>query len=97
MAKKQQPRRKRHVPLRTCVVCGDRVAKRDLVRIVLTADEGPLVDPSGRRSGRGAYLCHKDECWDRARKGRALDKALRTTLSQDEKDKLAAQRPIAPT
>ena len=91
-AKKKQPRRK-HVPLRTCVICGDRVAKGDLVRIVRTVEEGLLVDLTGRRGGRGAYLCHKDTCWDRARQGRALDKALRTTLAQDEKDRLADQRP----
>jgi hypothetical protein len=57
------------------------------VRIV-RGPEGVEVDPSGKKPGRGAYLCHQRECWQQAiRKGR-LDAALKTRLTQDEKLRL---------
>jgi len=68
----------------SCRSTGD---KRDLVRIVRTA-EGVQPDPGGKRAGRGAYLCHNPACWQQAlRKGR-LDAALRTALTADEKLRL---------
>ncbi|HEX5139780.1 MAG TPA: YlxR family protein [Dehalococcoidia bacterium] len=77
----------RKAPQRTCVSCRSTGDKRALVRIV-RGPEGVEVDPSGKKPGRGAYLCHQRECWQQAiRKGR-LDAALKTRLTQDEKLRL---------
>ncbi len=63
--KRQGPRPK-HVPQRMCVACREHDAKRGLIRIVRTP-EGPVgLDPTGKRNGRGAYLCHNPACWERA-------------------------------
>jgi predicted RNA-binding protein YlxR (DUF448 family) len=83
----QQGRRK-HVPQRTCVVCRETNAKRTLTRIVRTADEGVLVDPTGKRNGRGAYLCSQPSCWHNAVESNVLEKALRTTLTTDDRQRL---------
>ena len=71
----------RHVPQRTCVSCGSTTAKRDLIRLVRTPSGAVEADPTGKRPGRGAYLCHNPACWDRAIKKGRLENALRTKLS----------------
>ena len=77
----------RQAPQRTCVSCRSTSDKRTLVRIV-RGPEGVEADPSGKKPGRGAYLCHQPECWQLAiRKGR-LDAALKTRLTPDEKLRL---------
>ncbi|MBN1966376.1 MAG: YlxR family protein [Anaerolineae bacterium] len=87
----QQPRK--HTPQRTCVVCRVTADKRALTRIVRTPDEGVVVDPTGKRNGRGAYLCHDPACWDEALTGDVLSRALRTTLTADDRARLQAARP----
>ncbi len=89
MAKKQLKGRRKHIPLRRCVACGESMSKRSLVRIVRTADRGLVVDPTGKLAGRGAYLCRQETCWQKvaASKG-ILSRALRVNLSNDELDGL---------
>jgi predicted RNA-binding protein YlxR (DUF448 family) len=83
VARKARPR---HIPQRTCVACRRTSAKRELVRIVRTPEGGVEVDPTGKRSGRGAYLCPTPDCWRLAiQKGR-LDRALKTSLSAHDKE-----------
>ena len=82
----------RHVPERTCVICGTKNAKRDLVRIVLTPDGECVVDETGKRPGRGAYLCHRETCWDQAANGGRLGHALRGNLSDEDKERLRTYR-----
>jgi len=79
---------KNHIPQRTCVACRTSGPKRDLVRLVKTVDGAIEVDPSRKRDGRGAYLCAKSACWERALKGGALGSALRTTVSTADRDAL---------
>ncbi|MFN2297671.1 MAG: YlxR family protein [Anaerolineales bacterium] len=76
----------KHVPTRTCVGCRETIAKRSLIRIVRGPD-GIRVDPSGKASGRGAYLHQRRECWENALRG-PLEQALKTDLTPDERDML---------
>ena len=91
--------RRKHVPQRTCVTCRQVRNKRDLVRIVRTADAGVVVDPTGKRAGRGAYLCRARACWETALapRSRLLDHALKTTLSDAERAALRAFAQSLPT
>lgn len=75
--------RPRHIPLRTCVVCREKDAKRDFVRIVRTLDGNVEIDPTGKKNGRGAYLCTRFACWERAAGGTALDRALRIDVGEE--------------
>lgn len=86
-----QPRRK-HIPVRTCIVCKNRDGKRALVRLVRT-DAGIQVDPSGKMNGRGAYLCHHKACWERAISTEVLSKALKTTLTDEDLERLHRAMP----
>ncbi len=90
MAKRRQSK---HVPKRTCVACRNSMDKRLLIRVVRTLDDGIVVDFTGKRNGRGAYLCGDPACWDKAMSSRILDQALRTEVSQAEKEALMAYRP----
>ena len=80
----------RHIPQRTCVACRSERPKREMVRIVRAPDGAVSVDPTGKRSGRGAYLCLQPPCWQTALKRRALDKALKTELTAADRAALAA-------
>ena len=63
-------------------------AKRELVRLVHVADGSVEVDTSGKKAGRGAYLCPTQECWEAGLKGNRLEHTLRTTLTQDNREQL---------
>lgn len=79
---------RKHIPQRTCVVCRETDAKRSLTRLVRTADEGVQIDLTGKRNGRGAYLCNQPSCWQRAVESDVLEKALRTTLTPEDRQRL---------
>lgn len=83
--------RPKHVPVRMCVVCREKAGKRTLMRVVRTAD-GVQVDPSGKMDGRGAYLCDQDQCWERAMTSDVLAKALRTSITQQDRVQMRTGR-----
>lgn len=87
MAKKAEKRPK-HVPQRSCVGCRQVLPKRELIRIVRTAD-GVRVDLKGKTAGRGAYLHNQRACWEKGLKG-ALAHALKTELSDQDRATLQA-------
>ena len=80
--------RQKHIPLRTCVSCGTKAAKRDLLRIVASKDGGSQLDPSGRANGRGAYVCWSGECSPRGLIQGRVQHALRAEISQEQWDDL---------
>ena len=80
--------RPRHIPQRTCVACRRTTAKRELVRIVRTPQGAVEIDPTGKTSGRGAYLCKAQQCWQLALKKERLDYALKAKLTSQEKEAL---------
>ncbi len=93
----QPPRRQRHAPQRTCIVCRRQVDKRRLTRVVRTADSGVLIDPTGKRNGRGAYLCDQPACWERVIQHAAiLNQALNAQVTEAELAAIAAdpRRPM---
>jgi predicted RNA-binding protein YlxR (DUF448 family) len=87
---KQPVIHQKHIPQRTCVVCRETSAKRTLTRLVRTADEGVQIDLTGKRNGRGAYLCDQVSCWQRAIESDVLAKALRTELTEADRQRLNA-------
>jgi uncharacterized protein len=77
----------KHVPERTCIVCRQKAEKRRLSRFVRTP-EGVFADPSGKRDGRGAYLCDNTVCRQRAASTEILAKALKLVLSEDDRQRI---------
>ncbi len=78
----------RHVPQRTCIACGEKRPKRELVRIVGTASGEAEVDPSGKRSGRGAYFCKALACWESGLRRDRLEHVLRLKISPENRQRL---------
>lgn len=90
MSDKQAGRRK-HAPQRTCIACRRQVDKRRLTRVVRTPDAGVVIDPSGKRNGRGAYLCDQAACWEKVvRHPAILNQALETHVTEEELAAIAA-------
>lgn len=79
--------RRKHVPVRSCVVCREKAGKRQLTRVVRAA-AGVQIDPTGKMAGRGAYLCDQASCWERATTSDVLAKALRTSLTPEDRERL---------
>ena len=81
----------RKAPIRTCVACGATADKRELLRVVRSPEGSVAFDASGKKPGRGAYLCAEERCFARARAKRLLDARLRVKLSAGDYDRLKAE------
>lgn len=81
----------KQAPVRKCVGCQQMFPKRDLIRVVLTPEGEIHLDATGKRNGRGAYLCQSAQCLQLARKRRALERALKTSIPGPLYDQLAVQ------
>ena len=77
--------RPKHVPQRTCVSCRESKPKRELLRIVRTPDGHVMIDATGKKSGRGAYLCARLSCWENALKKKRLEQEFELTLSDEDR------------
>ena len=75
---------KKHNPQRTCIVCRKTQDKRALIRVVRTPTGNIIVDPTGKANGRGAYLCHRPNCWQKGLQKKLLANALKTTPSAED-------------
>lgn len=83
--------RPKKMPLRRCVGCQEMFAKRDLIRVVLTPEGDIQLDSTGKRNGRGAYLCKKEACLQLARKRKSLERSLKTSIPDGLYDDLAVR------
>ena len=81
----------RKIPQRQCVGCRTMKDKKELIRIVKTPEGQIVADATGKKSGRGAYICQNPECLKRARKARALERAFDTAIPAEVYDALEAQ------
>jgi uncharacterized protein len=88
--KKTKGPRPKHVPVRMCIACRRTDAKRGLLRLVRDAEGRVTLDPTGKRAGRGAYVCHDPACWETMLKRQGLERALRVEAIQPE-DRLALE------
>ncbi len=77
-----------NIPLRMCLGCGEMLGKKGLLRIVRSKDGEISADPTGKKSGRGAYICNDIECFEKARKKRSLERALKCQIPQEIYDAL---------
>ncbi len=75
----------KHLPQRTCIACRQIREKKALMRLVCTGNGVVEVDISGKKPGRGAYLCPKKSCWELALRKNRLDHVLRTKLRDDNR------------
>ncbi len=71
------------IPLRQCVGCGEMKSKKEMMRVLKTA-QGPIVlDATGKKNGRGAYLCLSEECLKKARKNKGLERSFKMSIPEE--------------
>jgi predicted RNA-binding protein YlxR (DUF448 family) len=95
-ARASSPTSRRKVPQRTCVACRAVRAKRDLVRVVRTIDGAVLVDATGKKTGRGAYLCRQRSCWEAGLRRGVLERALKQAVPAESRAALEAYAATLP-
>ncbi len=78
----------RKIPLRMCVGCQEKKNKRELVRIVRTPEGDIVLDATGKKAGRGAYICPLRECLEAAIKKKRLEKSLQQLISREVLEEL---------
>ena len=71
------------VPMRQCVGCREMKAKRELISVIKTSDNQVLVYATGKKNGRGAYLCPRRECLEKAVKNKGLERSLKTAVPKE--------------
>ena len=70
------------VPMRQCVGCGEMKSKKELLRVIKTPEEEIVLDTTGRKNGRGAYICASMECLKLAQKKRGLERSLKVSIPE---------------
>ncbi|KAI4444039.1 MAG: YlxR family protein [Ruminococcus sp.] len=71
---------KRKIPMRKCVGCGEMKPKKELLRILRTEDEGFVLDTTGKKNGRGAYICYSRDCFQKAVKNKGLERSFKQAV-----------------
>ena len=71
------------IPMRMCLGCGEMKPKKELIRIVKSPEGEVSVDLTGKKSGRGAYICRNTECLDKSFKTKRLSKNLNTVIDEE--------------
>ncbi|NLK08848.1 MAG: YlxR family protein [Firmicutes bacterium] len=84
-------RKGRKIPQRTCIGCRAVRPKRDLIRVVRTPEGAIHLDPTGKQSGRGAYLCPSAACVELAFQRKQLERALQITIASDTLEELRSE------
>jgi hypothetical protein len=76
------------IPLRKCVGCGQMKTKKELIRVIRTPEDEVVLDTTGRKNGRGAYLCANLQCFQKACKSRGLERSLKIAIPDAMYEKL---------
>lgn len=73
----------RKIPLRQCTGCGEMKAKKDMIRVIKTPEEAITIDTTGKKNGRGAYICNDLLCFQKAVKNKGLERSLKTAIPKE--------------
>ena len=76
------------VPLRQCVGCGEMKPKKEMMRVLKTSEDEICLDVTGKKNGRGAYVCIQKECLVKARKNKGLERSFKMGIAAQVYDRL---------
>lgn len=79
------------IPRRKCIGCGEMKDKKDLIRVIRTEEGNIEIDLTGRKNGRGAYVCNSKECLAKAVKNKGLERSLKVKVPSEIWDSLAKE------
>ncbi len=78
----------RKIPLRKCVGCGEMKPKKELVRVLRTEEGEFVLDTTGKKNGRGAYICNSRECFAKAVKCKGLERSFKQAIPTEVYERL---------
>lgn len=70
------------IPLRQCVGCGEMKSKKEMMRVLKTAEGDIVLDVTGKKNGRGAYLCKQEDCLKKAVKNKGLERSFKMSIEK---------------
>lgn len=76
------------IPQRQCIGCGEMRNKKEMIRVIKTPEDEILIDKTGKKNGRGAYICNSPECFRKAAKNRGLERSLKVSIPQEVYEEL---------
>ncbi len=76
------------IPMRQCIGCREMKNKKEMIRVLKTAEDEIVLDATGKKNGRGAYLCFSRECLEKARKNHGLERSLKAAIPDEVYDSL---------
>ena len=71
------------IPMRQCIGCQEMKSKKEMIRVIKTPEDEICIDATGRKNGRGAYICPKSECLQKAIKNRGLERSLKMQIPKE--------------
>ena len=71
------------IPMRLCIGCGEMKSKKELMRILHTPEDTFVLDVTGKKNGRGAYLCKSEECLKKAIKSKGLERSFKMSIPKE--------------
>ncbi|MBQ8623226.1 MAG: YlxR family protein [Oscillospiraceae bacterium] len=83
--------KQRKIPVRQCLGCGEPREKKELIRVVRSPEGELSIDLTGKKSGRGAYICRSVECFNKAKKARRFEKNFQMAIPEEIYLKLEAE------
>lgn len=83
--------RVKKVPMRQCVGCMEMKNKKEMLRVLKTTEEEIILDSTGKKNGRGAYMCKTKECFEKAYKNKGLERSLKTAIPKQVYETLAKE------
>lgn len=78
----------RKIPTRQCIGCQEMKSKKEMMRVIRTPQEEILIDITGKKNGRGAYICKSSECLKKAVKSKGLERSLKVEIPQNVYEEL---------
>jgi len=78
----------KNIPLRKCLGCDEMLGKKGMLRVVKTKEGDISIDETGKKNGRGAYICRDMECFSKAQKKHSLERSLKCSISEEIYEKL---------
>ncbi len=71
------------IPMRMCVGCGEMKPKKEMIRVLKISDDGFIIDKTGKKNGRGAYICSSEDCLLKAIKNHGLERSFKMKISDE--------------
>lgn len=81
----------RKIPMRQCIGCREMKSKKEMIRVIKTPEDEIMIDATGRKNGRGAYICPSRDCLARAIKSKGLERSFKMSIPTDVYDQLTKE------